>query len=210
MLTPLELSTLIAFCTPWADADLTWSLVSAGSAGAPYLISTAEGPLLDAPSRGTAEKLIVERFSAADANAPVVYFVGLTQYPVVASPGSVQLAKRLLDKCGNLELGYQRYVAAWEAATTGNPPPWIRTAMAFNLFRSARPDRETPYSAKAIDSLKGVARPAPAPPTDPVYHAVAADWSASLAQRHGTRGDGSEWTLLDGSTALARWAREGK
>ena len=211
MLSPIEISTLIAFCTPWADPDIVWSLILAGSGGAPYTVRADEQVIASGEHIHSARKIIAEKFSATDtAQRKPVYYIGLTQVPVIGSAENVRYAQLLLDKCTNLAVGYERYANAWDAAKRNESSPWPRATVAFNLYRNAPAKPPSPFAAKAVALLKASGRPAPAAMTDPIYHAVAADWSASLAQRHGVRGEGPAWTLLDDSAALAQWARNGK
>ena len=208
MLSPVEIATLIAFCTPWAEPSLAYALVIAGSGGEPYRIAQSSGQVDDHANRPAAERALTSLLAAKQGStADSILFVGLMQVPIPASSAHLNEGRMLLDKCTNLATGIQRYALAWETALRTDPSPWPRSAVAFNLFRSAQALRQTDYSTKATEVLKSGQIPRPAPPTDPIYHAVAADWSASIAQRHGYRVGAADVTLLDDAAATAQWAR---
>lgn len=209
MLGPVELVTLIAFCVPWADPGVAYALVMAGSGGTPWRITHADGRVTDAASvREALSALEAVGTASGQPNAPS--YVGLMQVPFDPARDSADTGAVLLDKCANIAIGYQRYVAAWDAAAKYDKVAGPRTAIALNLYRTAQPLRQSPYATAAADWM---GKPVPAKPaamTDPIYHKVLAEWSAGIAARHGARGGGQTITLLADAAQHASRSRQGK
>lgn len=207
MLGAVEIATLVAVCTPWADPQLAHALIMAGSGGNPWRITHADGREVDAQSRRDAEVEIANASAGgAGANSPV--FVGLMQVPWVPGRDGASAGLVLLDKCTNLTVGYQQYVAAWQAAAKYDSASAPRTAIASNLYRVAQPIRQSDYATRLASRLGEPAVARPATMTDPIYHKVIAEWSAGIAARHGDRGNGTIPTMLADAAWQARRARE--
>ncbi len=211
MLSPIALSTWIAFCIPWAEPRLAAALVTAGSAGEPYLVAGTNDEKFVGKTPAESVRYIRKRKSdAADTNkpAPTTLYIGLTQIPSFALQELGIDPEIALDKCSNLEIGYSIFLAAYSHAQTVEKSPWKTTSVAYNFYRNRQNVIDTPYAKRATDYLMQGTIVYPAGMNDPIYHSVAAEWSAGLAARHGMRVQQPGPSLLAESNEISQWARK--
>lgn len=210
MLSPIAIATWIAFCIPWAEPRLAASLISAGSEGEPYLVTDGSGKSF--VGKSPADGIRYMRQQAAESKAqstpdtPPLY-IGLMQIPSFALKQLGVDPEVAMDKCSNLEIGYTLFVAAHNHAGSVEKSPWKTLSVAYAYFRDRQNLIDTPYAKKATDYLMKAAIVAPAGMNDPIYHSVAAEWSAGLASRHSMRNGEPGKSLLVTSDDLTKWAR---
>lgn len=179
MLSPVEIATLIAICTPWAEIRLAGALIHAGSQGRATLIIDDEGAesnLTLAESR----RLLHQPKGAGRA----IRFAGLTQVPLNTFPTSEIPIDMVLDNCTNLQIGYSLWLHAYEKASRLRNEPWQRLAVAFNIYRSGRPDLDTAYSSRAINYLRSGDIGTAARTGEALHAKAISDWVAGQAIRH--------------------------
>lgn len=200
MLDAVAIATWISVCIPWAEPRLAAALVVAGSGGEPLMItSLGKAPVVPG-SRKEAYALI-----AATRNEQVL--VGLTQIPGRTLDAAGLPRETALDACGNLEIGYQVLMQAYEQAKKAERSPWKQVSLAFNLFRDGKLQIETPYSKKVVEHLMTASSIAPAPMNSALRHEVVAAWSAGLATRTASQAKAPQLSILAESSAIASWAR---
>ena len=212
MLSPVEIATWVALCIPWADPRLASALIEAGSGGEAYLVTMDAEPAFT--GRTPRETIMHLRAQSKDANAgklpPLQQYIGLMQIPTSALRDLGLESEAAIDKCTNLVVGYQLFLSAYDYAGKVEKSPWKRTAVAYNFYRNRQTVIETDYSKRAVDYLMKAPDSTPASMTDPIYHAVMAEWSAGLANRHGSRQNQPRVSLLAEAESIVRWARTGK
>lgn len=204
MLSPIAISTWIAFCIPWAEPRLAAALIAAGSEGEPFLVT--DGKDLRFAGKSAAESIRFLRSRTADPAGETLY-LGLTQIPSFALKEIGIAPEIALDKCSNLEIGYTLFLGAHSHASTVEKSPWKTTSVAYAYFRTRQTVIDAPYAKKATDYLMKEPLVPPAGMNDPIYHAVAAEWSAGMASRHSMRNPDPGKSLLALSGDIAKWAR---
>lgn len=212
MLSPIEIATWVALCIPWADPRLASALVEAGSGREANLVADDVKPaFIGRTPRETIMHLRAQSKDAAAQNAiPAQQYIGLTQIPATALRDLGLESEAAIDKCTNLAVGYQLFLSAYDYAGKVEKSPWKRTAVAYNFYRNRQTVIETEYSKRAVDYLMKAPIIMPAAMTDPIYHAVIAEWSAGLANRHSGRQSQPRMSLLAEAESIVRWARTGK
>lgn len=211
MLSPVALSTWIAFCVPWAEPRLAAALVAAGSAGEPYLVVDANDQKFVGKTPSESVRFIRKRTAKPTDTAKTAadtLYIGLTQIPSFALRELGIDPEIALDKCSNLEIGYSIFLAAYSHAQTVEKSPWKTTSVAYNFFRNRQSVIDTPYAKRATDYLMQGTVVSPAGMNDPIYHAVVAEWSAGLAARHAMRIQQPGPSLLAESSEITQWARK--
>lgn len=179
MLSPAEIATLIAICTPWAEARLAGALIHAGSEGRPTLLIDNEGKEFEL-SRAESHRLLLQMNNAGT----MIRFAGLAQVPLKVFSTTEKPIDTVLDNCTNLHIGYSLWLQAYEKASRLRSAPWQRLAVAFNIYRTGLPELETEYSSRAINYLKSGAIGTAAHAGEATHSAVIRDWAAGQALHH--------------------------
>ena len=201
MLSPIAVATWISICTPWAEPRLLAALVTAGSGGHPFMVSTGE----DQAYVGKSQAEAIRYFRQLKPTGEV--YLGLTQVPLSKLTALGIHPETALETCGNLEIGYHLLNTAHEQAANSEKSPWKTASVAYSIYRTGRVVVDSPFGKKATDYLMKAEITHPASINSMLRHSIMAEWSSGLAARQASRHTQPRLAPLLESTAIVEWAR---